>query len=129
MFSGLRFSDGWLAARDLYSVRLGASLVVLPACESALASNTEGGELFGIARGFLYAGTPSLVGSLWPVQDEQTAQLMKAFYQALREGSNVAEALRSAQLHLRAEHPNPYHWAAFGVIGDPRRGVADQPVQ
>ena len=123
MFSGLRLFDGWLAARDLYSVQLSASLVVLPACESVLASNTEGDELFGIARGFLYAGAPSLIGSLWPVQDEQTAQLMVAFYGALRRGLGTAAALREAQLSLRAEHPNPYHWAAFSVIGDPERTV------
>ena len=123
MFSGLRMSDGWLAARDLYSVQLSASLVVLPACESVLASNTEGDELFGIARGFLYAGAPSLIGSLWPVQDEQTAQLMVAFYSALRQGLGTAAALRAAQLTLRTEHPNPYHWAAFTVIGDPQRVI------
>ena len=123
MFSGLRLSDGWLAARDLYGVQLSASLVVLPACESVLASNTEGDELFGIARGFLYAGAPSLVGSLWPVQDEQTAQLMVAFYSALRRGLGAAAALREAQLAVYAEHPNPYHWAAFTVIGDPERTV------
>ena len=123
MFSGLRLSDGWLAARDLYGVQLSASLVVLPACESVLASNTEGNELFGIARGFLYAGAPSLIGSLWPVQDEQTAQLMVAFYSALRQGLGTAAALREAQLAVRAEHPNPYHWAAFTVIGDPERTI------
>ena len=128
MFSGLRLSDGWLAARDLYSVQLSASLVVLPACESVLASNTEGDELFGIARGFLYAGAPSLVGSLWPVQDEQTAQLMVAFYSALRRGLGAAAALREAQLAVCAEHPNPYHWAAFMVIGDPERTVASAAV-
>ena len=128
MFSGLRLSDGWLAARDLYGVQLSASLVVLPACESVLASNTEGDELFGIARGFLYAGAPSLVGSLWPVQDEQTAQLMVAFYSALRRGLGAAAALREAQLAVCAEHPNPYHWAAFTVIGDPERTVASAAV-
>ncbi len=127
MFSGLRLFDGWLAARDLYAVQLSASLVVLPACESVLASNTEGDELFGIARGFLYAGAPSLIGSLWPVQDEQTAQLMVAFYSALRRGLDTASALREAQLAVREAHPNPYHWAAFYGHRRPRTNGGEPP--
>lgn len=122
-FSGLRLHDGWLTARDLYTVKLRASLVVLSACESALSSQGSSDEQFGLARGFLHAGAPTLVASLWPVKDEQTYQLIRAFYARLYSGESVRAALRSAQLEVRAAHPNPYYWAAFSVIGDPNRTV------
>ena len=124
MFSGLRLGDGWLAARDLYGLNLKASLVVLSACETGLGSYEGGDEVFGIARGFLYAGAPALVASHWAVKDTQTAQLMIAFYQTLQNGVNVAEALRDAQLTIRKNHPNPYYWASFALVGDPERKVA-----
>ncbi len=124
MFSGLRFHDGWLAARDLYGLQLQSSLVVLSACETGLASHQDGDERFGLARAFLHAGTPCMLVSLWSVKDDATAQLMAAFYQALNGGQTVAEALQSAQQVLRHSYPNPYFWSAFTVIGDPERRLA-----
>ncbi|WP_297853455.1 CHAT domain-containing protein [Meiothermus sp.] len=123
MFSGLRMADGWLAARDLYNLRLGADLVVLSACETGLAKQASGDELMGLVRGFLYAGAPCLVASLWPVRDDATAKFMTTFYSNLRSGMSVAEALRKAQITLRQEYPNPYYWSAFTVTGDSHRRV------
>jgi tetratricopeptide (TPR) repeat protein len=117
MFSGLRLSDGWLAARDLYRLHLRAELVVLSACETGVSKQAGGDELLGLARGFLYAGAPCLVASLWPVKDEATAQLMTGFYRHLQAGATVSFALRET-------HPNPYYWAAFGVTGDAERRVS-----
>ena len=125
VFSGLRLADGWLTARDLYALKLRAALVVLSACESALSSQGVGGEQFGLARGFLHAGAPALVASLWPVKDEQTTLLIGALYKRLYHGETVRAALRGALLEVRAAHPNPYYWAAFAVIGDPERTVTD----
>ncbi|MER3481895.1 MAG: hypothetical protein C4332_00705 [Meiothermus sp.] len=124
MFSGLRLADGWLAARDLYQLRLKAELVVLSACETGLSQQAGGDELLGLARGFLYAGTPCLVASLWPVKDDTTAQLMAEFYRALQTGLPVGVALRKAQQTLREIHPNPYYWSAFSITGDAARCVA-----
>jgi len=123
MFSGLRLSDGWLAARDLYRLRLKAELVVLSACESGLSKQAGGDELLGLARGFLYAGAPSLLASLWPVKDDSTAKFMRGFYRFLQAGLPVATALRQAQQALRKNLPNPYYWAAFTLTGDPGRRV------
>ncbi|MCA9837016.1 MAG: CHAT domain-containing protein [Trueperaceae bacterium] len=123
MFSGLKFHNGWLAARDLYQQRLQASLVVLSACETGISSSHASDEVFGLARGFFFAGAPALVVSLWAVKDTQTAQLMIAFYSALNEGKTVAEALHCAQMKVRAEHPNPYFWSAFNLMGDPDRTI------
>lgn len=123
MFSGVRMADGWLAARDLYNLRLKAELVVLSACETGLAKQASGDELMGLARGFLYAGAPCLIASLWPVRDDATAKFMTTFYTNLRSGMSVATALREAQLSLRQEYPNPYFWSAFTATGDSHRTV------
>lgn len=123
MFSGLRFHDGWLAARDLYQQKLNASLVVLSACETGMSSHASD-EVFGLARGFLFAGTPCLIVSLWAVKDTQTAMLMVTFYSALKAGKTVAEALKSAQTKVREAFPNPYFWSAFNVLGDSGRTLS-----
>lgn len=121
MFSGLRFADGWLAAADLYALDLRAEIVVLSACESSAATLDPGNEHLGLIRGFMYAGVPSLVGSLWAVKDRHTYELMTALYRRLAAGETLSRALRGAQLELRERHPNPYHWAAFTVTGDGER--------
>jgi CHAT domain-containing protein len=65
------------------------------------------------------AGAKTLVLSLWRVPDEQTGELMEEFYRRLLAGEARAEALRQAQLALRAKYPAPYYWGAFICQGDP----------
>src|SRR5262249_10580039 len=84
MFSSLRLGDTWLNLFDIFNLHLGAELITLSACETGMSAVSEGDELLGLARGFLYAGTPSLVVSLWTVNDRSTAQLMRRFYEGLR---------------------------------------------
>jgi len=78
---------------------LKASLVVLSACETGLGKLSSGDELVGLTRAFIYAGTPSVVASLWNVEDSSTAQLMASFYKNIKTMTKV-EALRQAQLQL-----------------------------
>ncbi|NNE43283.1 MAG: CHAT domain-containing protein, partial [Gemmatimonadetes bacterium] len=66
---------------------------------------------------FLHAGARILVVSLWPVQDESTAEHMDAFYRHLQRGVPAEEALRAAQRETREKHPHPYQWAPFVLIG------------
>lgn len=117
LFSGLRFADGWLLARDLYDLRLDAELVTLSACRTGVSEVAPGEELFGLVRGFLAAGAKALAVSLWPADDTATARLMGLFYAALQGGCAPGAALRQAQLRLRQELPHPYHWAPFYLIG------------
>ena len=91
--------DGRLEVREIFSMDLKANLVVLSACETGLGKLSSGDELVGLTRAFIYAGTPSVVASLWNVEDSSTAQLMASFYKNLRTMSKV-EALRQAQLEL-----------------------------
>lgn len=74
-------------------------MLVLSACETGLGKLSSGDELVGLTRAFIYAGTPSVVASLWKVEDSSTAQLMASFYKNLKTMTKV-EALRQAQLQL-----------------------------
>lgn len=109
-------SDGMLTADKLYSLELDADLVTLSACETGLSKIANGDDLVGLTRGFLYAGSSSIVASLWKVDDLATAQLMTRFYREL-DKSNKREALRTAQLETRKTYAHPYYWASFQLTG------------
>jgi CHAT domain-containing protein len=117
MFSSLRLGDNWLNLFDIFNLKLGAEITTLSACETGMSAVWEGDELLGLARGFLYAGTPSLVVSLWMVNDRSTAQMMRRFYEGLRDGLSKARALREAILEVKAANPHPYYWAPFVLLG------------
>ena len=91
--------DGRLEVREIFGMDLKANLVVLSGCETGLGKLSTGDELVGLTRAFIYAGTPSVVASLWSVDDSSTAHLMASFYRNLKTMSKV-EALRQAQLEL-----------------------------
>ena len=99
--------DGILTAQEIAGLNLsGNQLTVLSACETALGAITSDGVM-GLQRGFKKAGVHALIMSLWPVNDEATEKMMKAFYQHLNEGMTPREALRSAQYDLRGFKPEP----------------------
>jgi len=114
--------DGFLRVHDIYNLRLRADLVVLSACQTALGTEIRGEGLVGLTRGFMYAGAPRVVASLWKVDDRATAELMRAFYQKMLgpERLRPAAALRAAQLSLLARNrwQDPYYWAAFTLHGE-----------
>ncbi len=112
-----RENDGTLTVGELYSMRLNADLVTLSACETGLGKIANGDDVVGLTRGFLYAGSRSIVASLWKVDDEATAYLMTRFYSALK-GTSKREALRLAQIETRKKYPHPYYWAAFQLTGE-----------
>jgi CHAT domain-containing protein len=114
--------NGFLRLHDIYQLRLNADLVVLSACQTALGKDVKGEGLIGLTRGFMYAGAPRVVASLWKVDDEATAELMKRFYQFMLgdEKLPAAAALRKAQISIMNE-PHwllPYYWAGFVLQGD-----------
>ncbi len=117
MFSRLRMADGWLSVHDVYDLTLDASLVTLSACETGLSEVAPGDEVIGLARGFFYAGTRSLLLSLWAVNDAATRQLMRSFYKRLLAGEGKAAALRGAQLEVKKVRAHPYYWAPFVLLG------------
>jgi CHAT domain-containing protein len=110
--------DGALRVAEAFGLRLQADLVVLSGCSTGLGKITGDGIL-GLARAFLYAGTPSVVVSQWDVSDRATAFLMDRFYAGLTAGQGRARSLRQAQIATRARFPHPALWAAFSLVGEP----------
>ena len=115
--SGLKLADRWLIVRDLYHLRLRASLITLSGCETGRAVVSEGDEVIGLVRGFLAAGASRLVMSLWLANDRVTEELMSLLYRHYVEGASAAAALRSAQRSMLEQHPHPALWAAFMLEG------------
>ena len=140
MFSYLEFSsNSYLYAREIFGLQLWSTLVTLSGCETLLPQQVDvddistlvsGDELVGFIRAFMYAGTPSVLASLWRVNDTATQYLMSVFYQNLPE-LGKARSLQQASLsvmqatlrigrrkkrELRLFHP--FFWSSFVLIGD-----------
>ena len=113
--------EGRLWLNDIYNLNLPAELVVLSACDTGLGKEFKGEGLVGLTRGFMYAGAPRVMASLWKVEDKPTAQLMRRFYlHLLKEGLPPAAALRQAQLDLfrDTQWNAPYYWGSFVLQGE-----------
>lgn len=113
--------EGFLRLHEIYNLRLNADLVVLSACQTGLGKEVKGEGLIGLTRGFMYAGAPRVMASLWEVDDAATAELMKRFYRGvLQEKLPPAAALRAAQVEmLKKRHwQSPYYWGAFVLQGE-----------
>ncbi len=113
--------NGFLRLNDIFNLNLPVELVVLSACNTGGGELVRGEGLIGLTRGFMYAGAPRVVASLWQVSDEGTAALMSEFYrQMLQEGKKPAQAMRQAQLQLwqGKKYYSPYYWSAFTMQGE-----------
>ncbi|HKS08137.1 MAG TPA: tetratricopeptide repeat protein [Pyrinomonadaceae bacterium] len=113
--------DGFLRAQEIYNLQLPAELVVLSACQTGLGREIKGEGLVGLTRGFMYAGAPRVIVSLWSVSDRGTADLMGRLYaEMIKNGQRPAAALRSAQFEMWRQKGwrSPYYWAAFVQQGE-----------
>jgi CHAT domain-containing protein/tetratricopeptide (TPR) repeat protein len=113
--------NGLLQAWEVFEqVRIDADLVTLSACGTALGKEVSGEGILGLTRAFQYAGARSVLASLWAVNDDGTADLMRRFYGHLKRGRSKDHALRAAQLELirGGAFAHPGRWAAFTLIGD-----------
>jgi CHAT domain-containing protein len=119
--------DGLLMLPEIFKLDLSrAKLVVLSCCDTGLGKLLKGEGIIGFSRAFMYAGTPSLVASLWKVEDKSTSLLFQSFYATIKqEGLSKAGALKSAQLQFikdekYKEYRHPFFWSSFITIGDAR---------
>jgi CHAT domain-containing protein len=119
-FSMLLLGSDVLTPSDIGTLRMEADLVTMSACSTGrlLAPDVQ-----GFLRAFLILGVPSLVGSLWDVDDRSTAELMRRFYSNLTQGPDIARALRQAMFEMRAQYDHPRYWAPFMLVG--RRRLKD----
>lgn len=129
MFSKLVFTpwmigpdEGLLNTYELYNMQLHARMVVLSACRSGDGILQKGEGIMSLARGFLYAGCPSLVMTLWNVEDRSGLEIMRHFYHQIKKGKGKNDALRKAKIKYLATAPpyktHPYYWAGYLQIGE-----------
>ncbi|MFO7862656.1 MAG: CHAT domain-containing protein [Salinivirgaceae bacterium] len=124
--SGLFFSydkqnndDGFLHLPELYRLDLDANLIVLSACKTATGEIKKGEGVLALPRGFIYAGVPNIVASLWKVHDKHTKYLMERFYFHMLHNQNTyAEALQKAKLDALNKKHMPLDWSGFVLISE-----------
>lgn len=129
-YSGLVFysedsvitDQSYLHTSELYNLKLNAQMAVLSACETGIGTMNTGEGLMCLARGFSYAGCPTLVASKWKVNDESTARLMEFFYDHLKNGLPKDIALQKAKKdfleNMSHFYAKPMHWGGMSIIGN-----------
>ncbi|MBK7712392.1 MAG: CHAT domain-containing protein [Bacteroidales bacterium] len=92
----------------------------MSACESGAGTLMKGEGLMGLSRGFLFAGSPNIIYSLWKIGDLNTSQLMTDFYKYVFQKNNYAHSLRLAKLNLINSEATafPKFWSGFELVGD-----------
>jgi len=115
-------NDGLLNTYELFNMDLNAQLAVLSACNTGAGVLQRGEGIMSLARGFFYAGVPSIVMTLWSVEDFSGVELMTSFYTSLAEGKTKDVALQQAKLNylLNSDQlkAHPHFWAAYVNIGE-----------
>ena len=123
MFNTIHFINDYLSTYELFNIRLDVDLAILSACNTGSGTLIPGEGIMSLSRGFLYAGCPSMVTSLWNVSDNASVNIMLNLHANLFEGQSKSDALRSAKLQYLQNKPNrlsaPYFWATFVHIGNP----------
>jgi len=110
--------EGAVSAREIERLPLGVTrLVVLSACDTARGRVTRGEGVTGLVRAFLTAGVPSVVATLWAVDDRSTEALFTAFHESWIQGHASADALREAQIAMIRKGSDLSDWAAALVVG------------
>ncbi|MBN1988292.1 MAG: CHAT domain-containing protein [Bacteroidales bacterium] len=114
--------DGFLNTYEIYNLTLNCKLAILSACESATGTEIKGEGLLGLARGFFYAGCPTLIATQWKVDDAAGNRIIEEFASNIKKGLSVNESLRQSQISfLQQADPlksHPYFWASYIAIGD-----------
>lgn len=115
-------ADGYLHAYEIYELDLRAQLAVLTACETGTGMNEAGEGVRSLGYSFAYAGCPSLVTSLWSIDEKVSSEIIDRFYENLADGLPKHEALRKAKLDYMARASDelalPFYWAGLVLIGD-----------
>jgi CHAT domain-containing protein/HEAT repeat protein len=118
--SQLKLADGTLSLDDVWALPLtGVKLVTLSACQTGVGKIQSGDDLVSLESAFVYAGSSSVMATLWPVVDDSTKELMVEFYRSLGKGLDKAAALAAAQQALKAipRWQHPAYWAGFTIRG------------
>jgi hypothetical protein len=115
---GADAEDGLLQAREISALRLDGRIVVLSACQTASGAVLSGEGVLSLARAFFEAGARAVIGTRWPVRDEDAASLFEVFYRELGHGASLSEALTRAKIDAMVAGRPPHAWAALVLLGD-----------
>jgi CHAT domain-containing protein len=111
-----------LTLRDVMGLKMNADWTVLSACNTAGADGKAGEALSGLARGFFFAGSRSLLVTHWSVESESAMLLTTKTFDSYNRDQNIrrAESLRLAMLDLmkNPRFAHPAYWAPFVLVGD-----------
>jgi len=115
----ISLEERFLPLNEIYKLKTNADLVVLSACKTCIGEKVKGEGAMALPRGFIYAGVPNVIASLWKVNDEKTKDLMVAFYKHLmQEKVSYAVALQRAKLDCIKKGFLPMDWAGFLLTGN-----------
>jgi tetratricopeptide (TPR) repeat protein len=118
---GAAGEDGLLQVHEVAALDLEGALVVLAACRSSSGTLLQGEGLLGLSRAFFQARARVVVGSLWPLRDDESASFFAEFYRQLAEEKPVAAALAAASRARIADGAPAAAWAGLVVLGDGAR--------
>lgn len=123
--------DGFLQMREIFNLKLNSDLVTLSACQTGWGQLIRGEGIEGLNRSFFYAGSSSILMSLWAVNDQATYQLMERFYIHLRSSQSIMNALRKAKLEMITSDTlsHPYYWAGFIISGKADQIIFPKPIK
>lgn len=117
-------NDGYLHAYEIYNLSLQAELAVLTACETGLSQQSNSRGVYSLSHGFAYAGCPSVLMSLWKIDEKTSSEIIESFYEYLARGESKSQALRLAKLKFlesaRSELTAPYFWSGLVLLGNPK---------
>ena len=116
--AGSPVEDGLLQPRDIAGLDFSGQVVVLSACQSASGAVLRGEGVMSLARSFFAAGATAVIGSLWPMRDDEAAAFFDLFYAHLAQGKTVGSALASAQIDLSSRGAPAAAWAGLTVLGN-----------
>lgn len=121
-FSPSEKEDGMLFTYEIYNMNIPAQLVILSACNTATGALQRGEGILSLERAFQYAGSQSLLSTLWTVDDRASAELTQNFLQHLKDGETKDIALQKAKLEfLNSVAPDklhPFYWSSFKLTGN-----------
>jgi CHAT domain-containing protein/tetratricopeptide (TPR) repeat protein len=109
--------DGTLSVLEIFRLHYPGRAVVLSGCEPLPEEDPEGKSFSALQQAFLYAGSSSVISTLWLVDDRAASRLVDIFYRELAKKESLSDSLRAAQLRLIREGYSPYIWAAFVLTG------------
>ena len=110
--------DGFLQPREIVDIDLSDKVILLSSCRSASGTMLRGEGMLGLARAFFQAGAHAVVGSLWPMRDDEARSFISALSEQLARGSSLSAAITAVRsARIRAGAPTDV-WAGLVVLGD-----------